>query len=165
MARTIPLLHRRVPVAEFRFRYEPKRRRAQCYDVAFSLGCTGELCHIEIRHATHIDADAQAFTSGALSPARLRRAVELLALVDRVVSRDRTRVKPGSLIFSARLKTPPAARPLPPFIATGAGQRPSDAAKLASRPRWLGPAKRSARPWHEDQARAHGRYRYPSRGI
>jgi hypothetical protein len=154
-----------VPVVEFRFRYMSRRRRAMCYDVTLSLGRAGELCRVEIRHADVGYDDGLPFPSGKLSALRLRRGVELLELVDRVVTRDRSCATSGTLIYSARLKAPAAIQLAAPHTGIAEPRVANGSHPYAYGARRNGHPKSSLWPSRAAQMRARKRIRYPSKPL
>jgi hypothetical protein len=140
---------RRMPVTTFRFRHKRDECHSPSYDVVLSIGHTGKVCRIEIRQASTSFEDALPFTSGRLSAERLRQAVDLLGLVDRVIALDKTDALPGALVFSARLKASAVIRP-PVHIWPAGGKN-----RLAPRLDWLSITARTS------QLRAFRRLRYP----
>jgi len=163
---------RRTEPARFCFRYRRHRRHANAYDVFIELGGPGHVCRIEIHHANGLAEERQPFTSGALSARRLGSAVALLGLVDRVARKDRSRMIPGGLVFSARLKQPYVLRP---SVATRLHTRTTEERHrkkgVSSAPPDTEPLSRRAAESNgklrciHDSPRARARHRYPLRGI
>ncbi|SOE87666.1 hypothetical protein SAMN05446935_8316 [Burkholderia sp. YR290] len=157
--------------ARFCFRYRRHRRHAGAYDVFIELDDIGNRCHIEIHHANEATEERRPFTAGPLNVRHLRDAVNLLGLVDRVVSKDRSRPLPGGLVFAARLKPPYG---LAPSVAR---RLHADKSGSQARKKQNGggrkshtPPLRTFQPEHETKVihtapRAHTRRRYPIRRI
>ncbi|MBN3752223.1 hypothetical protein G3N95_04675 [Paraburkholderia sp. Tr-20389] len=166
--------HRRLAdPARFCFRYRQHRHHARAYDVFIELAGPEADCRIEIHHASGFVEERQPFTSGSLNARRLGSAVALLGLVDRVARKDRSRVEPGSLVFSARLKRPYVLRPT---VATRLHARPVEEKARKASGTW--PPARALRASPIDSVhysgslcaarhspRARTRHRYPLRSI
>lgn len=88
------------------FRYIRKRRPRRAYDVYVALREDPRLGEIDIRHAACMLDDMPSFTSGFLSVSRLREISGLIGLIERVMSRDRSRVQAGALVFGGHVSFP-----------------------------------------------------------
>jgi hypothetical protein len=88
------------------FRYITKRRPHRAYDVYVSLRKDPPFGEIDIRHAARMLDDMPPFTSGFLSVSRLRAIAGLIGLIERVTSRDVSRVKAGALVFGGHVCFP-----------------------------------------------------------
>lgn len=99
------LIGQRASVTRICFRYRPEGRHVRMYDVQIVLDDTGNASRIEIRHAVATTDDFPPLSSGRLSAARLRTAVDLLGLIARMTSADRTVYAPSALVNIVHLKT------------------------------------------------------------
>jgi hypothetical protein len=107
---------RQSAVTRFCFRYRHARQHARLYDVLIVLDGTTRACRVEIRHAAAIIDDLPPLSSGRLSAARLRKAVSLLGLIERMTRNDRTANISGTLVDIIHLQSPhysPRAKAVP----------------------------------------------------
>jgi len=168
-----PLLQsRRTESARFCFYYRRHRRHARAYEVSIELGDSEDVFRLEIYHANIPSNEQRPFTSGKLNARRLRSAVDLLGLVDRVARKDRSRPIPGSLVFSAHLKSPYVLRAaLATHLHADGGEarptiQPDNNGRTANKPSFRAGSKlnRDIQVFHNlPRARTH--HRYPLRHI
>lgn len=156
------------------FRYKTPGRHVALFDVQIVLDDTGLARRIEIRRAAAMVDDLPPLSSGRLSAARLRAAVELLGLIERLIRNCKTQAAPGALVSILhlhRLRRPKGTQPIPKPDAVRKHAR-SQSATLQNRARTAGTTYGRARVSRKSLAMAlsrttiflaRARIRYPLR--
>lgn len=80
------------------FRYRPPGRHVSGFNVQIVLDDGGIARRIEIRRAFATTDDLPPLTRGRLSAARLRAAVDLLGLIERMIRTNKMTYAPGALV-------------------------------------------------------------------
>lgn len=101
-----PTRHRIEPPAATRicFRYRPPGRRVSLFDVQIVIDASGVARRIEIRRASAIADELPPLSRGRLSAGRLRAAVDLLGLIERMIQARKTNYAPGALVSVLHLQ-------------------------------------------------------------